>query len=607
MRILTLAPLVLVLVQISQAPTQQQQQRPQGSLEGTVTRLGTGQPVPNAQLRLTRRGGPAQIPVAAGVPQIALPPGQVLQGGARGLPPVVPVTTDDRGRFTFPSLDEGTYTLQALANGYVIQPYGQRFPNGPGTPITVTGGQATKDINISLTPTANVSGRLRDTNDAPLINVPVQLLRYSYDGAGNRTYQSVGVSQTNDRGEYRLYWVTPGRYYLLAGRPTTGENPLTALYLAELGALKANGNEVPAVTGYAFYPGVTEIANARTIDLQPGADLQTVDLVFSSKPKTYSIRGKVIDSRTGQPPPRANVIVATQTPGLSSIGIDELVGPGSNYTAATGTFEISGLMPGLYTVVATVMDAPVPGRAGPLTRSSGSLPVAVSSADVDGVSVAVLPAGSIPGRLRVEGQLPQGLTLERVRLRLVPVGAAPAQTIGIALAANSIVQVAADGTFRLNAVMPGDYRVEMIGVGTGFLKEVRFDGADALNVPIRFSGSTNNGLDVVFATSGGRIDGALTDARAQVLPSSRVILIPDRNRYRSDLFKTATTDQNGRFTLTAVPPGDYKLFAWESIEEFGWFDPDVLSRAETRGRAVHVTETSNETVDVRIIPAEGSR
>jgi hypothetical protein len=607
MKILLLAPLALVLVQLGQAPLQQQQQqRPLGSLEGTVTRLGTGQPVPNAQLRLTRRGGPVQAPVATGPAQIALPPGQAFQGGARGLPPVAPVMTDDRGKFTFSGLDEGTYILQALANGYVIQPYGQRFPNGPGTPITVTGGQTTKDININLTPAANISGRLRDTNETPLINVPVQLLRYSYDSTGNRTYQSVGVTQTNDRGEYRMYWVTPGRYYVLAGRPTTGSNPLSALYMADLSAIKANGNEVPAVTGYAFYPGVAEISNAQTIDLQPGADLQTVDLVFSSKPKTYSIRGKVIDSRTGQPPPRANVVVATQTPGLSSTGIDELMGPGSNYTAATGTFEITGLMPGNYTVVAMVMDAPVPGRGGPPGRSSGSLPVAVANADVDGVSVAVVPAGSIPGRLRVEGQLPQGLTLDRVRLRLVPVGAASAPLAG-GPGGTGMVQISPDGTFRLNSVMPGDYRVEMLPLNPAFLKDVRFDGADALNTPIRFSGMTNNGLDVVLAVGGGRVEGTVTDARSQALPSVRVVLIPDRARYRSDLFKTTTTDQNGRFTLTGVSSGDYKVFAWESIEEFGWFDPDVLSRAENRGRAVHVTETSNETTDVRIIPAEASR
>ncbi len=609
MRILSLAPLALLLAQLGQAPQQQQQPRPQGSIEGTVTRLGTGQPVPNVQLRITRRGGAPQIGPATGAAPIALPAGQVLQGGARGAQPAAPVLTDERGKFTFNGVDEGTYTVQALANGYVSQPYGQRYPNGPGAPITVTGGQSTKDININLTPAANISGRLRDTNEQPLINVPVQLLRYSYDASGTRTYQSAGVTQTNDRGEYRLYWVTPGRYYLLGGRPTTGTNPLSALYLSELGALKANGNEVPEVNGYVFYPGVTEIANARPIDLQPGADLQTVDLVFASQPKTFNIRGKVIDSRSGQPPPAANVFVATQTPGLSAGGINELeldtrpIGPG-------GSFEIRGLMPGNYTVVATVTDNPTPGRSGPLGQSSGFLPVVVTNADVDNVNVTVVPAGSIAGRLRAEAQLPQGMTLERMRVRLVRVGQSPAQAASGALLQSDggTAQVNPDGTFRFNNVMPGDYRFEVLpAANTLFLKEVRFEGFDALNTPFRFSGTSNNGLDVLIATAGGRVQGTLTDLRSQPVPGARVLLVPDRARYRGDVFKTATTDQNGRFTLVGVAPGDYKAFAWESIEEYGWFDPDVLSRVESRGRAVHVTETSNESIEVRIIPAEGTQ
>jgi hypothetical protein len=122
-----------------------------------------------------------------------------------------------------------------------------------------------------------------------------------------------------------MFWVTPGRYYLIAGRPSTGSNPFAALMMAEMAGAGANGNEVPAVLGYAFYPGVTEIANARPIELAPGADLQAIDLALTAKPQTYSIRGKLIDARTGQPPPRANVLVAAQTPGLSVSGVDEFL------------------------------------------------------------------------------------------------------------------------------------------------------------------------------------------------------------------------------------------------------------------------------------------
>jgi hypothetical protein len=518
--------------------------------------------------------------------------------------------TDDRGRFAFQGLEEATYTLQIQANGYVAQPYGQRFPNGPGTPIPLGAGQLVKDVNVSLTPAANISGRIRDTSEQPLINVPVQLLRYSYDANGQRRYQPVGATLTNDRGEYRMYWVTPGRYYMLAGVSPSGGDPLESMMLMTLGGAQPNGNDVPAVQNYAFYPGVPEIGNARVLDLQPGADLQAIDLALTVKPRTYSVRGRLIDSRTGQPPVRANVSAIPQTPGLAGTSQIVNMGPGAsrNYNAATGAIEIRDLLPGTYTVIARVQDLPTAGRGGPVGRSAGMLQVAIASSDVEGITLAVVPAVSLPGRLRVEGQLPQGATMDRFRFRLVALGATAAmqQTLQDVSSGPSVA-AAADGTFRLNNILPGEYRVDVTGLQGAILKEVRFEGADVLNSPLRFSGSTNSGLDIVIAVGGGRINGALTDVRSQPVPSTRVVLVPDRSRYRSDLYKTATTDQNGQFVLAGIPPGDYKVFAWESLEDFAWFDPDVLSRYETRGRAVHVTETSSEAIDVRIIPAESGR
>jgi len=85
------------------------------------------------------------------------------------------------------------------------------------------------------------------------------------------------------------------------------------------------------------------------------------------------------------------------------------------------------------------------------------------------------------------------------------------------------------------------------------------------------------------------------------------VLVPDRARFRVELYQRLTTDKGGRFAIAPIPPGDYKVFAWESVEEFSWFDPDVLTRNEPRSRTVHVTETSAEAIDIRVIPADGAR
>jgi len=189
------------------------------------------------------------------------------------------------------------------------------------------------------------------------------------------------------------------------------------------------------------------------------------------------------------------------------------------------------------------------------------------------------------------------------------------------------VPVNADGTFRLSNITPGDYRIEISGFpvnvssggvatgtqfvatlqGNGYLKEARLDGADVLSSPLHFSGTTSTGLDILVGLGGGQINGTVTDVRSQPVPGTRVVIVPDRARHRADLYRTSMTDANGRFSMSSVPPGDYKVFAWETIDEYAWFDPDFLGRFEAAGRAVRVVESAAQAVEVRIIPAEGAR
>ena len=54
--------------------------------------------------------------------------------------------------------------------------------------------------------------------------------------------------------------------------------------------------------------------------------------------------------------------------------------------------------------------------------------------------------------------------------------------------------------------------------------------------------------------------------------------------------------------MRGLAPGDYKLFAWEGLENYGYFDPDVMRRAEALGKPVHVGESSKMVVEGKIIP-----
>jgi hypothetical protein len=112
----------------------------------------------------------------------------------------------------------------------------------------------------------------------------------------------------------------------------------------------------------------------------------------------FHVTGRLVDSRTGQPPPSAAISIVRAGPGGDALS---LAGAAASYNAADGTFEISEVPAGLYWVRAMFASgdsasALVPKAAAGRTvadffadavfldRQTAQLPVDVGS-DVDGV------------------------------------------------------------------------------------------------------------------------------------------------------------------------------------------------------------------------------
>jgi hypothetical protein len=88
-------------------------------------------------------------------------------------------------------------------------------------------------------------------------------------------------------------------------------------------------------------------------------------------------------------------------------------------------------------------------------------------------------------------------------------------------------------------------------------------------------------------------------------PAARVpvLLVPDAGRrLRSDLYKSAYTDELGRFHLQGIAPSEYGVFAWEDIEQDVWRDPEFIRRSENSGRLIHIAEGASENIELTVIP-----
>ena len=647
-------PVVIVALLLQTAPPVAQQLAAKASIGGVVVHGGTGEPVANVRVLLARTDaplGPFIDLVGADPPpgEIVLPAeilaaikntqgtspaeqaafaslqtediDEIIVSPTRGVAVVSkstpPVMTDSQGRFAVNNVEPGTYRLMFSASGYAPQDYGQRVFGGAGTPIVLRAGEAKKDITMRIAPVSAVSGRILDNRGQPIAGVPVQLFRFSYDETAHKKIQPATSAQTDDRGEYRFYFVSPGRYYLNAGhQPSQGFLPDLALNGGLFNRGYVSPNRIPQNYVLTYYPGAVDVESATALDIQPGADLSGIDL-FLAPQQVYRVRGRIVDSRTGQPPPFATLSVRLQGSDVINMFGSELPLP-PNYKPADGTFEILNVASGNYMLTAAVPN-PTPSRAvdfngmseaqraayveamraEQLARPTGFTNINVTNSDLDGITITVGATGSISGRFRMEGPAPGSTTsfdVLRVQLKSTsdfggiastnPLDSGPAK---------------ADGTFLIKGIPAGEYRLSITGIPRGsYLKQARLGQFDVLNAPLRFSGNESGTLDIVISSNASQIEGDALNSRGQPAPGVQVVLIPDANRTRTELFRPVVSDASGHFLIDSVVPGDYKLVAWDSIEPYGFFDPQLIKQAEQNGKSVRVTESSKQKITVTV-------
>src|SRR4030095_8168534 len=291
-----------------------------------------------------------------------------------------------------------------------------------------------------MTPTASVSGKILDRSGQPIPGVAVQLVKALYQ-EGRRTMSVMKSMLTNDLGEYRIFWIAPGSYYVNVipppDTPSPGAIPLVinpygqpagrSLWWnsANIGSTPA-GNGLPDNEAYLpiFFPGTSDEGAATLVELQPGADVRGIDIRVTPV-RAWRIRGVVLNGASRQPMPG----VPLQ---LISLGSTSRVLQAN--ADAMGRFVIPKVPSGPY-LLASLAQAAGVGRL---------MSVEVRDSDIE-TNVELQPFYTLSGR--VVAPNPTALT---VGLRL---------DYGITNPPQLNATPAADGSFTLRNVPPGDYRV----------------------------------------------------------------------------------------------------------------------------------------------------
>jgi hypothetical protein len=292
-----------------------------------------------------------------------------------------------------------------------------------------------------------------------------------------------------------------------------------------------------------------------------------------------------------------------------------------------GSFDISRVSPGSHVLSAAAGNV------------SGRIAVDVFDRDVNAISLALAPGLTVSGRVLIDGPSARTVDPRFTELRislldeLIPAGFRQNNRS----AALPLVTPRADGSFTIpassgGAVPAGRYRVLVGPILTAaagwasppaalpasvmptavipsalegaYVKSVRMGDINVLDDGLRLNTQPSDLLLIVLGTNPGSLEGRVRNQQQRAVAGATVVLIPESGLQFKVNHKFTSTDVSGGFRITAIPPGNYSLYAWENVEAGAWQDPDFVGSHRGRGTPIQVREGQKLSLtDIVSIPA----
>jgi len=497
----------------------------------------------------------------------------LIQANVRRHPLVYATTTDNEGHFEMKQIEAGRYEFFASHIGYLEQHYQAKgTEGGEGAMLSLVSGQEVGDVLFRMVRAGAITGKVVDDGGEPMMGVNVSVLhkpteeeRESEGPRGKKLEMtSVSVVQTDDRGEYRIFGLKPGEYFVKAA-----DNAESLYFFGQMeeGSDGRVLRELGSQYAPLYYPGVLQMDQAQAVTLRAGDEMQAD---FSMRRvKLVEVAGRVIGP-DGSPAVRA--FVQLSQPGVSDWGGE--LGSG---TDSKGEFSIKGVSPGSYIVSAGIRDKD--------KFYNTQQKIEVGEAKIDFVMLTLAGGATIHGRVATAAGT--SLSSGRVMVHLESTAADGDAGFGY-------TEVNKDGSFELDGVADGSYALAAGGLEQGwFVKSAHLGSEDVLLKGVQIeNGAVAGHLEIVVSSDGAQIEGTVTDSdQNQPLSGVQLRAKPepetDYNHFRS---RQAATDQNGHFVLKDIPPGKYRVSAKIPSTASGApaikSDPVMVSVAEREHRAL---------------------
>lgn len=465
------------------------------------------------------------------------------------------------GRFRFDNLPGGPATISAQKPGFFSpQEIGMGQMGESPYPV-VQVGRDTGDISVKLMPAGSISGRVTNSDGEPISGVQVRIILKHMVG-GEMRWEDRANTTTDDTGNFRSSGLLPGDFYVATVAHSVSE-------LAPLArTAKQNFDEV--YSGL-FFPGTADAASASPVHVEPG---QQVEADFSLRTeRAYRISGVITGGLSGRT-------------GISLLDANgNQIWAKSGYDSSRSEFRFFDVPPGVYSILATSVTET--GQA-----MYGLTEVGVSASDVSNVGVNVMPSVRIPVQVEIEG-VAAGPSPPAVSVHLAPQdhnnfnqgGWTQGPQPGQEGAENSI-----------SNVMPGRYRVEVQQVAQYYVSSVRSGAIDLTRDDLVIApGSPPAPIQIALHANPASLHGTVKAGDQQV--RAFVLVLPDGDS--ADEPRQVFTA--GQFSFSGLAPGSYHVYAFPSLNEIEYKNPEAMKRYADLATQVTLSENESKEISVNLI------
>ena len=477
--------------------------------------------------------------------------------------------TDGNGRYEIEALAAGRYSLTADADGYLTLGFGQTRPNQAAKPLPLGEGQMVDNVDFHLPRGGAISGVLRDEQNEPVAGQQVRVVTPTYS-EGRKQLTLVGdVQITNDLGEYRIFGLPPGSFYVASTAPGSTSTPENS------GA------------GFAptYFPNTVNLSEAQRLNLKIGEVVNNIDITL--RPAAFaSISAMVLDA-DGRTLTNPILNVRYIGSGISPVLFIPRV-------ESNGSFTVTSLPPGNYELQVTGTSAEkLPLVATSIVSVNGAAQsVQLTATKMAVVSGRVIADASIRSSIAsvsisVE-ETTESLAYQSRRLRFAaPVKPLPDLTFSVTTAARR-------GLVQVPALPRGWY-----------LQAVRLNGADVTDYGFDIpEGGSVSGVEVVLTARAGELSGMVRGADNQPADDYTVLVFardPAQRRGLSRYFATARPDATGRFVIRGLPAGEFYAAALEWADVNTSADPAFLETLVGAATSFNLGDAEIRALDLPLI------